>query len=534
MSFPASARADDDDSAPETPATASSRWPLVALLLLLIASATLRIVLVGNGGQMFWLDESHRFHPCLQVVDAIRWPNHTWEEVADVVARQHLHTGFLFVGIPVTVVALRVQQWFQVSSIQTAAAYVLSFMSVLSIVLVYRLARRLGAGRWEAVLASFLLAATNCMFYYARHVLPYDSSLALSLFTSWLALGPRRSVGRWFLIGLLGGAAYLIYFGYLTLVLAITTVAMLRGRRVGDLMRGRGLGEVVAHGLAFVGGFVVLPLAMHAFTLVHSAGQRPFLNDVFALMQLADQGGYAEGWAIPWAYLWFNEHGLFLVWLAGAAGVLAFRRHGAEASRTRGIVWLAIAGLVYFQLAFNSTVMHKAVVLGRFARQLVPFLCLATAAAARDLADRGRVSRLGWTAAALAIVAQAALNFSVPLGQWFAPDVEAEAARLLGRSASLTRDVSVVGPEWSDPVDHSARYVLLNTATFLYPAKDVAPPLRGVVLIRHPHPLQFRPYQYEVYDAAGRTVLQTADISMRLVDTGVAGSAPGTEVGAPQ
>ena len=515
--------------------SASSRvLPLVVLGLILLASSALRIVLVGNGGQMFWLDESHRFHPCLQVVDAIRWPNHTWEEVADVVARQHLHTGFLFVGIPVTALALRVQQAFHVSSIQTAAAYLLSFMSVLSIVLVYLLARRLGAGRWEGVLAAFLLAATNCFFYYARHVLPYDSSLALSLFTLWLALGWRRSTGRSLVIGFLGGAAYLIYFGYLTLVFAIAAVWLLRGRNLRELIRGRGLAEVVLHGVAFVCGFVVLPVAMHAFTLVHSAGQKPFLNDVFALMQLADQGGYAEGWSIPWAYLWFNEHGLFLVWLAGAATVLAFRRQGGAASQARGALWLTLAGLIYFQLAFNSTVMHKAVVLGRFARQLVPFLCLATAAAARDVADQVRVPRIAWAAAAAVIVAQAAFNFSVPLRQWFAPDIEAEVARMYGNAASLTRDVSVVGPEWGEPVDRSARFVLLNTATFLYPAKEVAPPTEGTVVLRHSHPLQFRPYQYEVYDAAGRTVLQTADISMRLVDTGEKPSAGGTKGGPAQ
>ena len=173
--------------------------------------------------------------------------------------------------------------------------------------------------------------------------------------------------------------------------------------------------------------------------------------------------------------------------------------------------------------------------LGRFARQLVPFLCLATAAAARDVTDRraGAADRMGRRRATV-IVAQAALNFSVPLHQWFAPDVEAEVARLYGKSPSLTRDVSVVGPEWADPVDRSARFVLLNTATFLYPAKDVAPPTEGTVVVRHSHPLQFRPYQYEVYDAAGRTVLQTADISMRLVDTGEKPSAAGTKVGAPQ
>ncbi len=84
---------------------------------------------------------------------------------------------------------------------------------------------------------------------------------------------------------------------------------------------------------------------------------------------------------------------------------------------------------------------------------------------------------------------------------------------------TLTRDISVLGPEWDRPVDRSARFVLLNTVTFPYPAKAVAPPIAGRVVLRHDHPLQFLPYQYEVYDAAGRAVLQSADLSMRLIDT---------------
>ena len=49
---------------------------------------------------------------------------------------------------------------------------------------------------------------------------------------------------------------------------------------------------------------------------------------------------------------------------------------------------------------------------------------------------------------------------------------------------------------------------------------------KGRVLLRYTHPLQFLPYQYEVYDAAGRAVLQAADISMRLIDTHESGETP--------
>lgn len=481
------------------------------MAVILVTSALLRLILVANGGQFFWIDESHRFHPCLVIFDALRYPNHTWTEIADTIALQHLHTGFLLVGIPLAALGVLLMSVVEISSIQTAAAYLLSFTSVATIALVYLVARRLDAGRWESVLAAFLMATANCNFYYARHVLPYDSSLALTLLALWWSLAPRRSVGRSFVFGLLGGTAYLVYFGYLTTVLAIFLIDVGRRARVRDAL---------IHGVAVGAGFVTLPLAMHAYTLVHSGGAMPFLNDLFTLMQRADQGGYAEGWAVPWAYLWYSEHGMLVLWLVGAAAVVALHRRGGDASHRRGALWLTIAGLIYAQLVLNSTVLENAVVLGRFARQLVPFLCLATAAAACDLAARSRLPRGAWAAATAAVAVQAAVNFAGPLGQWFAADVDrAVAAAYPG--VPVARNVSVVGPQWEEPIDRSARLVLLNTVTFLYPAEAVAPPIAGTTLFRRRHPLQFRPYQYEVYDAAGRAVLQTADISMRLVDTGL-------------
>ncbi len=66
----------------------------------------------------------------------------------------------------------------------------------------------------------------------------------------------------------------------------------------------------------------------------------------------------------------------------------------------------------------------------------------------------------------------------------------------------------------------------MNPAVFLYPPNGVAPPIPGRVLLRYAHPLQFIPYQYEVYDAAGRAVLAAADISMRLIDTWDSGETP--------
>ena len=69
----------------------------------------------------------------------------------------------------------------------------LSQISVISIALVYAIARRAGRDRVEALIAAALMASAATMFYYARHLLPYDSSLALGLLALWCGLGTTAS-----------------------------------------------------------------------------------------------------------------------------------------------------------------------------------------------------------------------------------------------------------------------------------------------------------------------------------------------------
>ena len=63
---------------------------------------------------------------------------------------------------------------------------VLSQASVLSIALVYAIARRAGRDRVEALIAAALMASAATMFYYSRHLLPYDSSLLLALVAAFV------------------------------------------------------------------------------------------------------------------------------------------------------------------------------------------------------------------------------------------------------------------------------------------------------------------------------------------------------------
>jgi hypothetical protein len=144
---------------------------------------------------------------------------------------------------------------------------------------------------------------------------------------------------------------------------------------------------------------------------------------------------------------------------------------------------------------------------GRLARQLVPFLCLATGSASTAL-------RKPWRCLALAfLLVSAAFNLREPLLQRFPYDFAREAG--LGR-LPMARETTVLGPE-SAP--QGSRYILLN-ARYLHPVLGTKPPPEGRVLLRARHPFEYEPYQYESHTKAERHILRSTDISMRLVDTG--------------
>ena len=470
-------------------------------------------MLVFSGGQYFFIDESHRFHPCIVVIGEI--VNGRWMGALDVIAPRHGHMGFFLIGIPIAAVYQYVAGYSGYENLWIPAL-MLSVASVIVIALTYLVARKAGARPVEALLAASLLACATSFFYYSRHILPYDSSFALVMLALWLALDERPSFARAMLFGFVASFASLAYYGYLITTLTVGLVYALRSRDRRDFFT-RAFGSALA--------FAILPIALYLLTVWRNAPR--FFTAYVTFVQMANQGDYAEGWRLTWAYLWHAEHGMLLFWLVGTAiAAWAWLRtpsdSPAAAAARRGALGVALAVGIYALLSFNSTVLHKSVVLGRFARQLVPFFCLATAAAVVQLAPRGRRGRIRLAVVGALVVAQAALNFRAPLEQEFPIGLDRRVAAAL--QGDVARDISITGPEgftdWITNVDRPSRYVLLNTTTFLYPvygAKEST--ADGTVLLRERHPLQYLPYQYELFTPAERAVLRATDISMRLVDT---------------
>lgn len=444
------------------------------LLVVLGVSLALRVLLVFEGGQRYWPDEV-RYERSRKAVQA-------WRHGSGAAAPRALahpdHFLFGILGLAPAAVELAT------GPDDRVPALFFSLFSVASIGLLWSIARRLGESERSALVAALLLGASASQLYGSRHLLPYDAAMALGLAALLVASRPGPSPLGSALCGLLAAATLLTYNGYW----------LLAGTALAIHALGAPTLRLAARRAAVAGTAFALPIA--ALTAADAfVGGGAFRRGWTAFARTVTQGDFAEGWRLPFAYLWHAEHLLTLLW--AAAFVFAAVRL-ARGDRSR-VFAFGLAGilLIYGGLVVGSVALERFVVYGRQARQLVPFACLLSAAALERLA--GARHRTGALAAAIlvAVLAQAAANFRTPLVQVFPREFRRMAEKI--------------------PNPTGAPRLLLY-AEHIYPAPAPPPRDAGTVLLARPHPLQFLPYQYEGYTPRERAALRAADIRMRLVE----------------
>jgi hypothetical protein len=475
------------------------------LLLLLALASLLRVMLVVQGGQLYWPDE--RLY--IQVLDVFNLHQGRWFNILKALFSTQDHLGFALLSAPIAAVQLAIGHALSRSGdgLMLLPGILLSQASVVSIALVYAIARRAGRDRVEALIAAALMASATTMFYYARHLLPYDAALALGLFALWCGVGGSRRDSL--MCGAAASAAFITYNGYWLLVATVLLLHVLHEGRT--TIRG-----AATRALYAAVGFLIVPAAI---VLVELSTGAPLLFSGMRRLAGTVSDGYAsEGFSLPWAYLWHAEHALLLGWIGAALFVVVGRTGWNSRRQHTAAMWVFAAVFIYLALGCSSAILHVFVVMGRQARQVVPFLCLATAAAVVELLERRRWSSWMVAAGVVALIAQSGWNVSQPLQQRFPRDVIAEITTKYG---PIDFENTIEGP----PLTHEhveSRWVLLN-AQHLYNPRAPRPPLPSSVIevMRFRHPQQFLPYQYEGLRPTERQVLRGSDISMRLIDIGV-------------
>src|SRR5262245_64135779 len=104
------------------------------------------------------------------------------------------------------------------------------------------------------------------------------------------------------LCGLLSAATLLTYNGYFLLAAAALVIHALWASSWPDAMR-RVAGSVVAFALPFA-----------AIAAAEAIGGGDFFRGWVAFSSTVTQGSFAEGWRLPFAYLWNAEHFLTALW----------------------------------------------------------------------------------------------------------------------------------------------------------------------------------------------------------------------------
>jgi hypothetical protein len=455
-------------------AEAQSRlWRRLTFATLALA-LLLRLCLVWSGGQRFWPDES-RYQAANEAVSRFQNGQPKAGGLALVGTADHLF--FKVVCLPAAWADSRYGL-----SPRRAAAY-LSLFSVAALALLGSCARGAGAGPREAWLAVFFAACANTLFYYTRHLFPYDTALAFCLASLAFALRPA-SVRCSFLAGIFAALGFLTYDGYWMLGGVILIVHVLRAPRMAQAAV---RAAVAAAGLALPLVIVVKAAGWLGGDLVGSF--RQFSGTIF-------QGDFGKGYIFVWQYLWSAEGMMFIFWFAAAA--YAASRILGNRALGRPAVWIGAALALYAGQWIFADVFKVFVAYGRTARVLVPFFCLVAAWSVDDIwARRGWTSRslLGLTAA-VGIVA--GFNFAEPLRLMFPED-------FLHRAAQIV---------WQDP---GGVFRILNASRIRPEDKIPDAPPKGQLLLARRNPLQFDPYLFEGYKQDQRRYLEKRDMTMKVL-----------------
>ncbi len=476
-----SAGASGDVGAMAPPASTSRRYPVRLMTWIVLAAAfLLRCVLVFGGGQYFWPDEA-RYE--------------TSRQAAALVLQGHVHEALLrvFEGADhllfklVAVLPALVQEGFKTSIMVPTLAF--AAVSVWTLWLIGRIARALGGDETEVFFAVVFAACSASLFYYSRHLFPYDLSLGFFLFSLIASQNAAQGlVRRSLMAGVWASLGFLSYNGYWVLggvLLVVHTLLPWQGVR--DAFR--------KASFAFAG--LVAPILLTL--LVGRVLGVDLITSYVKFAGTVNHGDFGIAWRFIPQYFLETEGLIFVGW--SVALIVAVFLCARERRVSPLCVSVLITVLLYAALVIPSDVIPRFTVAARHVRILAPFMCLVAAHVVVRL-WRGH-NRPRWIAGygTIALILVTALNFALPLRQMFPTDFSAMCYRELPRLVAadhgpyrVENDVFLHNPDWA-------------------PAKQA----QGRVVLRRAHPFQYIPYLYEGYSEAARRRYLDRDLSMRIV-----------------
>lgn len=499
--------------------TASARLssPITKLALLMIIAYLLRLALIASGGQLYHADE-HRYFRSLhtaehlfdgefgRAVNRLLGYGHHQGIAAAKLLPAMLHTFVYRLGHDDSLTWSNL--WSTPAQAFWIPALLFALPSVLSIGLAYAIQRQAGGDEIESLLGAFLMAASNALFIYSQHLIPYDIAILVALLAIYYALRNRNArLVNAVRIGFLAFLVFWIYNGYVFLTVTIGLLyCLFLARDLQDIIH-RGIGMALGASLIFV------PI------LVYNA----VFTDTNVLMRMYDfsnsisQGSYAEGLTFPFLYLRDVEGAMCVLWLAGL-GLAARRIWRQPASRPgfRGLLWLGCILSALLLMIALSAGLRQFVLYGRVVRILVPFIAMACAfGIAPLLSKRGLVTKIGF----VAVVALLSLSNAIPAMRQQYPLHIAWQVYQDYDNVSFETTVQERFRRWNlRPEAPDARYRLYNSAVYLTISEIESGRPEGRLLLEAPHPLHYRPWQYEGLTAEMRDLVNSHEFKIWLID----------------
>ena len=498
--------------------------PARLLIALMLAAYALRLVLISGGGQLYHPDEL-RYYRSIEVAKHVY--NGDFKNAIKGLFRNENHGGIASAKLVPALFHRLVHNishddnlmwrdiWRTTEQNFWLPSLLFALPSVCAIGLIYLVQRGLGADEFESLLSALLLATSNAMFIYSKHLLPYDIAIFIGLFTVYLAVRCRANRFLCSLcIGLLTFVIFWVYNGYVTLAMSIAFLYCAVMARTAKEALLRAIG--IATGAALLFGSHV---AFNIYFL-----QIDVLQEMFVFSTTIQDGEFSEGIVFPFRYFFDVEGVIGAVWLVGILlAVLRIRSQPQTDDRRRAKLWLAAIVVLYLLLVLFSAGLERFVVYGRVARALAPFIVLLCAyGLAPKLAKAGRKARALFVAA-LCIVAIS--NFLPVIRQRYPLEFSREVYHDYD-DVSFETTVPIRFDHWElQPRVPKARYRLIDAAYYNTVPLELGSRPPGDEIEAFQHPIMYKPWQYEGATQAMRELINREGIYIRLVDTEVADEA---------
>lgn len=457
------------------------------VISILVVSSILRWILILRGGQFYFPDESR--YGIAQ--DAITWLMEGKVRTALLTLLGELaHIGFKVTAL---IPALFENRFHTTLAIP---AIFFSFFSVLTLLLIWKIAIAIGASAREANFALFLAASSQVLLYYSRHLFPYDESMFFGLLALYTALKIPNKPGSSFLSGVLSFLCLVTYNGYWALAAFALVVNIFSGVKEKHWFVKRS----TFLGLGFLTPLIVL-------LLVCFLVGKDFFSDYGVYLQKIVQGRFNEGWSLPFEYFWYAEH-WFIVFI-GLFSVFAIPQLLKKKPK---VLYIGLGGTLFIYLCLIiPSFTHTFVVYARTARQLMPFLVL-TAAYGLSFVSSWKPGE-HWLVSSIVvmILAQVAWNYQleykIVYPREFIQEIQEQYPDFVVSSKAM---------RFYAPLSCQENGLVLTNFHYIYNWTQPSLPVQGDILMSASHPVNFLPHQYDGYTPAERESIRKQKFEMVL------------------